>query len=64
MYFSDRTAWRPQKLRRVNDFFYDVDKAKTDLMPEMKRKRELREEVETVKEMNEEELRIYNDKVE
>ena len=64
MYFCDRTAWRPQKLRRLNDFFYDVDKAKTDILAEMKLKRQCREEIEKVIDMNEKELRDYNDRVE
>lgn len=60
MYFCESTSWRPWKLRTVEDFFFDIDKTKPDLLSDMIMRDQCREEVTSVSELNAKEKEIYD----
>lgn len=60
-YFCEPTEWRPKKMRTLEDFFFDVDKSKPDFLVEMKNRKQCREEIENLSELNENEKEKYDE---
>ena len=49
----EATGWQPEKLRKLEDFFYAVDKSKPDHFEEAKTRGRCRPDLTSVDEMNE-----------
>lgn len=58
--FSDAGGWRATPLRTLEDFFYDVDKARPNHFEEMKTRGTCRPELESIEEMNAQERERYD----
>ena len=52
-YFCKSTEWRPTKLQKLEDFFYDLDKTKPDHLEYWKTRGECSEEITSIDEMTE-----------
>ena len=60
VFFCESTEWRPTKLRKIQDFFYDIDKMKPDHFAQYKENGRCREELEKIDDMNEIEREFFD----
>ena len=60
----EATGWQPEKLRKLEDFFYAVDKSRPDHFEDMKIRGVCRPDLTSVDEMNEKERTKYDETVE
>ena len=59
----EATGWQPEKLRKLEDFFYAVDKTKPDHFEEAKSRGLCRPDLTSVDEMNEKERARFDETV-
>ena len=60
----EATGWQPEKLRKLEDFFYAVDKSKPDHFEDAKSRGLCRPDLTSVDEMDEQERARYDETVE